>query len=125
MLRGALVATISLSLLGCTPSGLFADGSICTTPPEAIVSGDYEGCVHRWAYRLSRSPDPARVVAVATVQACETAISWYVTNNTTMRAALGHAGIDAEAFEAMIQKRAGDEALFRVVQARAGHCRVS
>ncbi len=70
--------------------------------PEERETGLANGCVHRWSYRLARSREPAEVVARAVVDgACE---------ETVRRT-------DARAFYL-------NKALYHVVQARAGRCKV-
>ena len=94
------------------------DDRICLTASANIEQGDWNACVHKWAYRLARSPDPAEVVAEAAVEACEDAIEWEITEGR-----IGKLGPAAKA--ALTQKlrdTAPKQALFRVVQARAGNC---
>jgi hypothetical protein len=64
--------------------------------------GFAEGCVHRWAYRLAASKEPAEVVAKAVTEgACRLAVS-------------------RTPFPDLYR----GEALFHVVQARAGRCTI-
>ena len=88
------------------------DSRICESPPT-VRPGEWGNCVHKWAYRLARSSDPAPVVARATVVACADAVAFAVNA--------------AEANErvqmlADINRSTDGIAIFRVVQARAGHC---
>jgi hypothetical protein len=70
--------------------------------PEERETGLAIGCVHRWSYRLAQSREPADVVARAVVDgACE----------DTVRKT------EARAFYL-------NKALYHVVQARAGRCKV-
>ena len=81
-----------------------------TEQREMLVS-----CVDHWAARMSLAPDPAPVVADATIAACEEAIQYEVKfwnkenpgSPTTIAASSAY------------QR---GQALFRVVQWRAGKC---
>ena len=81
-------------------------------------------CVHKWAYRLAGSPDSAEVVAKAVTQACVNVIG-----QDAERAAVQVAGHPDEerrqAFFDISMKVMEGQALFRVVQARAGHCDIT
>lgn len=91
-----------------------------------------KNCVHKWAYRLARSTDPADDVAEAVMGACwDTVFPWAYARYDAARSR-GFAG------EVTVSTRTGREipygedayeelralALFHVVQARAGHCRL-
>lgn len=104
-----------IAMLGLTGCRWKADDRICLTPDSVIAPGDMNACVHKWAYRLAVSPDPAGVVAKAVVRAC----------NDVANSAAEKVGKDEQARqEAYLGNIAvGEtEALFRVVQARAGQC---
>lgn len=97
-----------------------ADERICLTANATVSQGDWSACVHKWAYRLARSPDPAKVVAEAAVEACEDAIEWEITEGR-----IGKLGPAAKAaLTQKLRETALKQALFRVVQARAGNCDV-
>jgi hypothetical protein len=140
----ALVAMAAVMLAGCNGK-VSNDGRICTTPPPLDISGNPEGnrvnpgwqrqnadgCVHRWAYRLAGSPDPATTVADAVMGACQ---------DTVFRTALAKdadqqkrqeptGGFDTETGQdvnsyAEQWRELRNQALFNVVQARAGHCKI-
>jgi hypothetical protein len=138
-----LTAMAALSLGACSNAEVGAKG-ICTPFPSAAAatvggpavassadpSAPVDDCLHRWAYSLAKSTDPAEAVAQATVSACTTALSRW--NQQAMAPATGPGGDTAEAvslvtgrpttnFEAHHDFAQG-RALFYVVQARAGHC---
>lgn len=113
-----LIFTILLLPLGSC--GL-PDGRICgPSPPSTdLVDGSdvskgmlsnrerAKNCVTRWAYRLAKSGDDAKIVAEAVVAACRNDIL--------------AANVDqAKPFEDHYER----DALFFVVQARAGRCKV-
>lgn len=107
---GFLVATV-FTLGGC---GRFEkeDDRICVRPPTVILQeGDMNACVHKWAYRLAKSNEPAQVVAKAVATAC----------NDVANHGLSNDAAGSQAYRAKMD--IGENiALFRVVQARAGHC---
>jgi len=108
------IALVALALAGCQQAQK-ADDRICLTAPSEIAPGDMKACVHKWAYRLARSSDPAETVAKAVVAAC----------NDVANAAVEKLGTvnQVERYEGTV-RLAETDALFRVVQARAGHCEV-
>lgn len=94
------------------------DDRICLTPPEPR-QGDVEGCVHRWAYRLARSPEPSEQIATSVVAGCDDAIMWRLTN--------GPQAVPPEALDqlyAASKEGAREKALFHITQAKAGNCEV-
>jgi hypothetical protein len=111
---------VMLSLLLVGSCGL-ADNRICGTPPpltDLVDSNDAtkgmipnrdraNNCVTRWAYRLAKSSDDAKTVAEAVVARCSNDIA------AAMR----------EQDKPWIDNYQKD-ALFFVVQARAGRCKV-
>lgn len=144
MKRLAVLPLIAL-LTACQPVG--GDAAICTpivaippippTNPTANnirqIDIDYqravaEHCIHRTAYRLSGSPDPAETVANAVAQACEGDIAvaaavihkrTYDANDLEIRAEKAE-----EARLAAISAYDGF-ALLKVVEGRAGHCKAN
>lgn len=138
-----LAALASLGLAACNDAGVRAKG-ICTPFPAAAAQGvggpvavssadpsaPVDDCLHRWAYSLAGSDDPAEAVADATVSACTAALSRW--NQQGMAPAAGPGGDTSEAtslvtgqptnaFQAHHEFAQG-RALFYVVQARAGRC---
>lgn len=144
-----LLATVALAAAGCqnreTAQAGKADG-ICTpfastaaaTPGQTAVApapgaGDamapLDDCLHRWAYSLAPSSDPANVVGAATVAACNAALARW------NQATLGD-GQDPSSGAEPLSLTTGEptnafaehygfaqsRALFYVVQARAGKC---
>lgn len=120
---------------------------VCLTPPSpdysnpapsddgsvAVKQQKANTCVHRWAYKLARSPDPASVVAEAVMGACRETLlpltyALYElgqTDETTnpdlaLSERTGrHIPLGQDVYDDM---RA--TALFHVVQARAGKCNI-
>ncbi len=111
-----VAVTLSVALIGCNrvpnnpkiclePPTLQADldmfGASGIAPVEREI-GLANGCVHRWSYRLAQSREPADLVARAVVDgACEEPVR----------------RTDARGFYL-------NKALYHVVQARAGGCKV-
>lgn len=143
VVRAAALIGFALAVAGC---GVAAeDAEVCSRPPslaaevaatpkdelgDAMTAAD--ACIHRWAYRLARSDDPAPDVAAGVIGACRTPIARW-------GEALGNAARDdaervgrvrlvssetgeADTPERIIFDNAADLAIFRVVQARAGRC---
>lgn len=144
-LKRAAVMVPLLALFGC--DSIQANSKICTTPAALNVSANamteaadkiddpiyqkqmLEQCVHRWAYRLAPSGDPAPVAAEAVLAACDEVL-FRATFAAEQRAQSRNEPNDvfdvqtgqsvnryAGATEEMRRK-----ALFHVVQARAGKC---
>lgn len=112
----------ALLLAGCAkaPQPEMVDNRICR-PAEDNVSGGMTECVHDWAFRLARSAEPAGVVAKAAVSACVNVIDQDA-QRTSIRVA-GHPDEDRrQAFIKISTEILEGQALFRVVQARAGRC---
>ncbi|MCZ8282255.1 MAG: hypothetical protein O9286_08440 [Aquidulcibacter sp.] len=111
---------LTLSLLPLASCDL-PDGRICgASPPstDLVDVGDVskgmlsnrdraKNCVNRWAYRLAKSGDNAKIVAEAVVAACRNDIL--------------AANVEQEKF---VLAHYEQDALFFVVQARAGRCKV-
>lgn len=135
-----LVVIGLVALGGCQKIG--ADDRICTTPPPLDVTefvGDKakpvaqlaSECVHRWGYRLAGAADDAPVVADAVMAACAEIIDRDIRAFTAGR--LNNLG-EADKRRLYEETSAEDErfllprhraqALFHVVQARAGKCAV-
>lgn len=116
----ALIGALALSLTACGG----ADDRICETAPSSINSGDMMACVHKWAYRLARSDEPASVVAKAVVSACNDVADYAAeraASSPAVQAAADPEQVRTEAYRGNIA--VGEtQALFRVVQARAGNC---
>lgn len=99
-----------------------ADNRICLLS-RTWAQGEMVNCVHDWAFRLAQSPDPAEVVAKAVTRACVNLI-----DQDAQRTAVKVAGHPDEArrqafFKISMEVMEG-QALFRVIQARAGHCEI-
>lgn len=136
-----LAAAAVLGLSACGPSASVGARGICTPfasaatqamgPASGDASATVDDCLHRWAYSLARSTDPAEQVAAASVAACTGALSRW--NQQNMGPPAGPGGESAaeplslvtgqptNAFAAH-HEFARNRALFYVVQARAGRC---
>jgi hypothetical protein len=119
-------------LSNCTgQSGKHSD-RICTTPGpvtteaaknlgEQMVITDR--CVHAWSYRLARAPGSNREVAEAALGGCRLAIVYEAGFLVREEGGKLTAQTEAEAID-RLRKRYSEAALFHVVQARAGHCKI-
>ena len=101
-----------------------ADKRICTSAPKFPYDEAEapQSCAHRWAYRLARSKDPAPIVAEAVMQACKEPLDFYKSARLGATAAASERPLPVEQFFTDVTEDTRREALFRVVQARAGHC---
>jgi hypothetical protein len=142
-----LAALAAFSLSACTDAGVGSAAKGICTPfpaaaaaqavggPAAVSAGDpsapVDDCLHRWAYSLAKSSDPAEAVAQATVAACTAPLSRW--NQQGLAPVSGPSGdSQAEAISLVTgqptsafvahHEFAQGRALFYVVQARAGHC---
>jgi hypothetical protein len=91
--------------------------------PGADPGAALDDCVHRWAYALAPSRDPADIVAHAAIDACGTMVT--ALSQQTAAAPEGQTTQDQEQSESPVaqQMRATEgKALFYVVQARAAGC---
>lgn len=148
MKRVWVALAFAVALSGCGKIGGGND-AICTTPAIYPVGANMlpversKWCVHRWAYKLAQSNEPVGVVADAAVGACLDALqasqvelgSRQSENTQRLEGQYGfkvaseasnqgvslftgrNIGIAAKTYE-----RLRAEAVFRVVQARAGKC---
>lgn len=135
-----------LVLSGCDRG---SDNAVCATVPalsaEPLVNATNvpvdpvarrkfaSECVHRWAYRLSLSNEPAGTVTDAVLGACYEAIAALQrADSVSFYDRYGRANATFEGLstlkgkyvpgEEQIVEELRAEALFRVVQARVGHC---
>lgn len=116
----------------CTPFPATASQAVGgpTAASNSDPSAPVDDCLHRWAYSLAGSDDPAEAVADATVAACTASLSRW--NQQGMAPASGPGGDSSEAVSLVTGQPtnafqahhdfAQGRALFYVVQARAGHC---
>lgn len=115
-IRGAFVAAM-LALGACKAE---PNDNVCITPPSVIGAerGDWQGCVHRWSYRLAQAPGASSEIANAAISGCHDAI--------TARADENKSAVNApEAFSESLEREETNArrwAAFYVVQARAGQC---
>lgn len=103
-------------LAGCGPS---PNDRICSTPEAVPAVGDWEGCVHRWSYRLARADGSLSQIASAAAGGCENAIE------AAVEAGVPNGSKDLTyILDATTRRKAYASALFHAAQARAGHCAV-
>jgi hypothetical protein len=113
------LACLSIALVGCDRLKI-GDDRICSTPPALLESNraDPATCVHRWAYRLAAGSEATATVADAVVGGCR---------ETIIRQAMQSSSSPDE-FEEILagtRSRFKEEALFYIVQARAGNCPIN
>jgi hypothetical protein len=118
----------------CTPfAGERTEGASAPaahTPPPMGARAMVDDCLHRWAYALAASPDPADHVAAATVAACSSALAAWNQQALVPQAGDGRAPAEAPSLLTgeetnPVAERYGyaqGRALFYVVQSRAGKC---
>lgn len=142
----AALALAAMGLSACNGSnGQRANSKICTPFPKVAAStstpapatpgviadaaSPVDDCLHRWAYSLAPSTDPADAVAEATVAACSSALSRW--NQQAIAQPAGAPGeVQALSLTTGQPTNAVSEhyafaqsrAMFYVVQARAGRC---
>jgi hypothetical protein len=140
----AILALASVGLSACEGGGQRVNSKICTPFPKVAAStttlapsapgaiidaaSPVDDCLHRWAYSLAPSADPADAVAEATVAACASALSRWNQQAIGQPAAsdevqalsltTGQPTNAVAEHYAFAQSRA----MFFVVQARAGRC---
>lgn len=117
------LALCLLSLSACNPHGDVICGRIGPRINQPATDWIEQqrvmiSCIDHWSARLSQSPDTATEAADAAIGACDDAIQLYV--ELYNRDAAGGAIVKVE--DAL--RRYRREALFRVVQWRAGDCPV-
>lgn len=134
-----LIGGLMVALAGC---GALPNDDICTAtvpleateaigggakPPKVIA----EECVHRWGYRLAGASDEANTVADAVVEACREPMARYAAEMADQTLALVPANernrLLGDARRLSVESartNLKEKALFHVVQARAGHCKV-
>lgn len=134
-----ILIAVAATLAGCSNNG---DPNICKfiidyTAPTNMSEAEknrtdigWQGnrasaCIHRMAYRLAASNDPAETVTQAVLSACREQI-----NTSTLATAEHMAKVfsrtDEASFERTVQQfenKFREEALVRVVEGRAGKCK--
>jgi hypothetical protein len=89
-----------------------------SVPEQASVAKE---CIHRWAYRLSRSQASTKDVVDATLGACRDAIDQVLLIGTSK----SKEGALPDTIWQQFQSDFREQALFRTVQARAGRCEIN
>jgi hypothetical protein len=143
--RGLGAALIAIGLASCGPSDHGGDltagaAGLCTpfktedaaarpANPSAATgsSAAVDECLHRWGYALATAKETVDVVATATVTACSSAIANW---NQQGLSQAGQQPTDAQSLTTgeptdllgEHAQYAQSQALFYVVQARAGKC---
>lgn len=126
-----LVAMSALTLAACGQ-----DNSICkiiiepTTPDDGSSNGGRESmaaeaCIHRQAYNLAKSSDPAEIVAKATVESCEQQIDTAARTSAHYTTTILKIEEEGHIDQRIGQIKEGYErfALLKVVEGRAGKCK--
>lgn len=151
-IRFGFAAMISLALAGC--GGSQAAPKICSSflqpssDQMAVLpwAEKLDVCLHKWSYRLAQSKEPASVVAIAAIGACQDAldarISEKLDKSVLQSMNAYNDGVEfarkkgltppatewqpptAETIEKQVSNHARTNAIFRVTQARAGNCEV-
>lgn len=138
VMRATVVLAVAAALCGCDSGQVpqHPNPDVCDAPASPAVAKaeaqsqpgdtakekfghareDADNCVHRLAYSLAHSPDRAETVADAVVAGCDGPISF-----ATGWAVAGQL-LTTQDPEKELKGQMRDEALFRVVQARAGNC---
>ena len=109
------LGAILLLLAGC---GRGPDEHICNTPAERPAVGDWEGCVHRWAYRLASVEGAVPVIAKAVVAGCADAVE------AAELAPVDRDGMPIGKPSPPLSEKALGMGMFYVAQARAGRCAI-
>lgn len=113
-MRALLLITL-LGLTGCNELRQ-SDDRICLTPGTSDVVGGTNACIHKWAYRLSGAPGTTEEIANAVLTAC---------NEAAMEEAKQYNSAPNYDQKYRELLRAGiEQARFRVIQSRAGHCAI-
>lgn len=126
-----LVTMSALTLAACGQ-----DNSICkiviepTTADDGSSNGGREGmaaeaCIHRQAYNLAKSSDPAEVVAKAAIESCEQQIDTAARTSAHYTTALLKIDDEGHIDQRIAQIKESYErfALLKVVEGRAGRCK--
>jgi hypothetical protein len=121
---------VALVLSSCSQK-ITDEDLICDQTPgfiqSAATNSDEQleitkSCIHKWAYRLGRSPGPNTEIARATIGACREALDHFL----NFKVKEGNESKEPFTDQKwQLFKREFDEmALFRVVQGRAGQCSI-
>jgi hypothetical protein len=112
---------------GSATNSMAAANALPPAPTDA--SAPLDDCLHRWAYTLAASTDPANVVGEAALAACTDQLTAWnrqgLSNGTEGGASIQAPSlINGENTNPLAEHYAFAQgrALFYVVQARAGHC---
>lgn len=131
MMRVGLLFVAALFVMSCSPE----DSRICSTPaafdPSSVNGNTWinaQSCIHRWSYRLAVGKESPEQTAEAVVGGCYDAIDKWVNTVVAVDGQIpdyrdpisGNVGD----YRSKMFQEARTYALFYVVQARAGHCRV-
>lgn len=125
------LVVVGLLLAGCDQSNPKICSTLVPLYPSQKVAGTWtnaDDCLHRWGYRLAGAPEPAATAAEAALGACYDAVEAWATRivGTEDRLPDYRDPITGRLvdFRANLFQEARSYALFYVVQARAGKCKV-
>lgn len=107
-----LVIFSALILISCKSQ----DDKICEPPPK-LGEGGMSGCLHRAAYQFAKASGSNSDLAKAVVVQCDPVLLNQVTNSPIQ---LSPAEMDALYNQS--RKNAFDDAIRRIIQAKAGNC---
>ena len=129
------LALACVILAGCDEFAPRQNHSICSTPPALDVLTSTAAktpneqaeltktCVHRWSYRLAGAPGSNREIADAVIGACREAVdrelSLYIETSEG-----GMKMDEISRLRSRLESNYLEIALFRVVQSRAGNCKI-
>jgi hypothetical protein len=122
-------------LSACGQLGQKPNDSVCNTPPPVDVAASTtvstpseqatltKSCIHRWSYRLSNAPGSNSEIAKAVIGGCREALmrerNLYLDSSKD-----GMTSAELETLKLKLEADYTELALFHVVQARAGHCKI-
>jgi hypothetical protein len=121
----AFAVIVSVLLVSCGVSNQI--GETCKAPliePESFPKSSSEqspltdGCIRHWAYRMSAASGESSELAHAVVAACRGAVNQEIWISERER----EKGVESNSNKDEIEKRSFEQAIFRVVQSRAGDC---
>ncbi len=132
-MRSLIAIPMAAMLAGCAekpPSPV--NRGVCEVPPDAAewVGPDDGGlgrdrgdaCIHNRAYLLASAAEPASVVAKAIVAACRPQIEQHQLSAGITAANGGANNAQQGTIRNAIESDYEGQALYRVIQARVGHC---
>jgi hypothetical protein len=121
---------VALALSSCSQK-IGDEDLICNQTPgfiqSAATNSDEQleitkSCIHKWAYRLGRSPGSNTEIAKATIGACREAVDYFL-NLKVKEGNKSKEPMTDQEWQLFV-KNFDELALFRVTQGRAGQCSI-